>query len=166
LNRLLAAVAIFLLGAAAGYAGFEWLHPDAPAMPAVATVEKGAVVACTLSPDQIDRLSAHIAPAVVERMAAVGLNGGAADPKVAAQQRAEIEKAKVDGARAMTAATDIVDDMIRNRDVTLAGLAEARRLLEETGQKDRTYELYARISAAINRGELTPAQAGMGMPEH
>jgi len=167
LNKALAAAAIFASGAAAGYAGAAWVHSNAPVTPAVSTdVERGAVVACTLSPDQIDRLSAHIAPAVVERMASVGLNSGAADPRVAAQQRAAIEKSKMDSARAMTEATQIVDEMIRNRDVTLAGMAEARRLLEASGQADRTYEIYARVSAAINRGEITPAQAGVVMPEH
>jgi len=167
LNKALAAAAIFAAGAAAGYAGAAWTHSGAPGTTAVSTdLVRGSVVACTLSPDQIDRLSAHIAPAVVERMASAGLNSGPADPKVAAQQRAAIEKSKVDGARAMTEATDIVDEMIRNHDVTLAGMVEARRLLESSGQADRTYELYARVSAAINRGDITPAQAGLVMPEH
>jgi len=48
--------------------------------------------------------------------------------------------------------------------VTAQGRNRAHELLRESGQADRTYEIDGRIAAAINRGELMPADAGLAPP--
>ncbi len=54
--------------------------------------------------------------------------------------------------------------MIANRAVTPQGRNRAHELLRETGQADRIYVIDGRIAAAINRGEITPADAGLAPP--
>lgn len=156
------------IGAIGGYAGYPLLHEEA-AEPAHAACDIPGhtrdVVACTLSPEQIEHLSARIAPAVVERLATSGLKGMEPDPKVAAQQREAGEKSKSEQATAFAQAARIVDQMIANHAVTLQGKNRAHELLRQTGQADRIFEVEARISAAINRGEITPEQAGLGPPQ-
>ena len=115
----------------------------------------------TLSPEQIDHLSSRIAPAVVERLATSGLPGIAPDARVAAQQREAGERLKSEQAAAYSQAVKIVDQMIASHDITPQGRNQAHELLRQTGQTDRAFELEARISAAINRGDLTPEQAGI-----
>jgi hypothetical protein len=116
-------------------------------------------VACTLSPDQIEHLSARIAPAVVEKLASSGTV--APNPQLAAQLRADDEKLKRKQAAAFAEAARLVDQMIENRSVTPQGLDRAHALLRESGQADRSYEIDGRIAAAINRGEITHADAGL-----
>jgi len=148
------------VGAIVGYAGYPLLH-DEPAETKHAACDIPGhtrdVVACTLSPEQIEHLSARIAPAVVERLAT--------DPKVAVQQREAGEKLKSEQAAAFAQATRIVDQMIANHALTPQGKNRAHELLRQTGQADRIFEVEARISAAINRGEITPEQAGLGPPQ-
>jgi hypothetical protein len=123
---------------------------------------RGDVVACTLSPEQIEHLSARIAPAVVERLG--NSRAMAADPQLAAQQRAEDEKVTKRQAAAFAEATRVVDQMIADRRVTPQGRERAHQLLRETGQADRIYEIDGRVAAAINRGEITAADAGLAPP--
>jgi hypothetical protein len=156
-----------LIGAIAGYTGYPLIHGNAVAVARAACDGVGVsqeVVACTLSPDQIEHLSARIAPAVVERLAGSGLPQMAPDPNVAAQQRRASEQMRHSQAAAFAQAERLVDQMIAAHDVTLQGRMQAEELLRQSGQADRMYEIDARISAAINRGEITPAQAGMGLP--
>jgi uncharacterized membrane-anchored protein YhcB (DUF1043 family) len=166
--RILPVAALSLVvGAIVGYLGFPLLNRS------VVEIEHAAcdvpaitrdVVACTLSPEQIDHLSAQIAPAVVARLAATGLKSIEPDMKLAAQQRDADEKSKREQAAAFSEAARIVDQMITNHEITLRGRSQAQELLRQTGQADRIYEIEARISAAINRGDITPAQAGLGLP--
>jgi hypothetical protein len=52
------------------------------------------------------------------------------------------------------------DEIILSKSVTEAGFNHAIQLLTETGQQDKIYLLHARIAVAVNKGELTPKQAG------
>ncbi|MES1190589.1 MAG: hypothetical protein ABUS47_05860 [Steroidobacter sp.] len=58
----------------------------------------------------------------------------------------------------------MADQMIASRHVSHDGVAEAVKLLQQSGQADRAYELQGRIAVAMNRGELTPEEAGMTLP--
>ena len=155
------------IGVIGGYVAYPLLHESAEETANAACDVPGVtrdVVACTLSPEQIDHLSARIAPAVVERLATSGLKGMEPDAKVAAQQREASEKSKGEQAAAFAQAARLVDQMIANHDVTPQGRMQAYELLRQTNQADRIFEIDARISAAINRGEITPDQAGLGLP--
>ncbi|HEX6396749.1 MAG TPA: hypothetical protein VFZ95_04950 [Steroidobacteraceae bacterium] len=145
------------IGAAGGYFARGWLGGDATVghEPRV----HGDVVACTLSPEQIEHLSARIAPAVVERLGSPGVV--APDPQRAAQLRAADEKARQEQAAAFDEAARLVDQMIANRAVTPQGRERAHQLLRESGQADRIFEIDGRIAVAINRGEITAADAGL-----
>jgi len=166
----LMATLTLLIGMGLGYFGLPLLHPYSPAstekMPTTPGAVTRSVVACDLSPEQIDRLSSRIAPAVVEHLATSGLQAMSADPKIAGQQRQAQEQDKIAKAEAFTHATQLIDQMIASHQVTPQGLEEARQLLQQTGQSDQIYLLHARISMAINRRELTPEQAGMIAPSH
>lgn len=160
-----AAVALLSLavGAVGGYFARGWLQGErGDALAACESQVRSDVVACTLSPEQIEHLSARIAPAVVERLETSGVVK--ADPQLAAQQRADDEKLRKEQAAAFTEATRLVDQMIADRAVTPAGRARAHELLRKSGQADRIYEIEGRIAAAINRGEITPADAGLAPP--
>ena len=54
--------------------------------------------------------------------------------------------------------------MIADRAVTPQGRDRAHQLLRATGQADRIYEIDGRIAVAINRGEITAAEAGLAPP--
>ena len=168
MNRLLVQLVLSALCGAAGYFLYPYLHDaprDAVSSSAMSGTTKSQVVAaCDLGPEQIDHLASRIAPKVVERLATSGLNGVSPDPKVAAAQRDAQDKEKANQDAAFNKATQMVDQLIASRRVTPEGMSEAARLLQETGQSERAYLLHARIAAAINRGELTPEQAGMVMP--
>lgn len=62
---------------------------------------------------------------------------------------------------AFSNAMHMADQMIASRHVSHDGVAEAVKLLQQSGQADRAYELQGRIAVAMNRGELTPEEAGM-----
>lgn len=155
------------VGLLAGYGGYPLLHSSAsvPRETPGPGVSARASSSCELSPEQVDRISARVAPAVVEHLASSGLNGFTPDPAVAAQQRHLAEKTKADQSQAFTEATQLVDQMIAGRQVTPPGMSEAYRLLQQSGQGDRAYELNARVAAAVNRKELTPKQAGYEIGE-
>lgn len=167
MKTTLVAALILFVGICIGYFGLGSLYPyprisdNTQIIPGVIARN---VVACDLSPEQIDHLSSSIAPVVVAHLATSGLNNIAADPKVAAQQRQLIEKTKAEQAEAFTHASQLVDQMIASRRVTPEGLNEAHQLLQQTGQADRLVEISGRIAVAVNKGELTPAQAGLLMP--
>ena len=161
----MASVALLSLsaGAIAGYAAFPLLQTPAAQPGHAACGVPGATrdaVACTLSPEQIDHLSASIAPAVVERLAISGIPGTVPDARVAAEHRETREKLKGEQAAAYSQAVKLVDQMIASHAITPQGRNQAHELLRQTGQADRLFEIEARISAAINRGDLTPEQAG------
>jgi hypothetical protein len=61
----------------------------------------------------------------------------------------------VDKARAYAQATEGIDRMTNDRQVTPEGMREARLLLQKTGQPERWIEVSARIAKVVNRGELT-----------
>jgi hypothetical protein len=149
------------VGLLAGYGAYPFLHPAAPA--ASETTDPGVIArvsSCELSPDQVDRIASRVAPAVVERLATSGLPGVAPDPAAAARQRQLAEDTRAAQAQAFAQATDLVDQMIANRQVTRPGMSEAFKLLQQSGQADRAFELDARVAAAVNRKDLTPSQAG------
>lgn len=151
------------VGVVGGYFAHAWAQGERGGAP-VAHEERvrGDVVACTLSPEQMDHLSARIAPAVVERLANAGV--GAPDPQPVAQQRAADEKDRKRQAAAFAEATRLVDQMIAAKAVTPQGRERAHELLRESGQADRIFEIDGRIAAAINRGEMTAADAGLAPP--
>jgi len=162
----MASVALLSLsaGAIGGYAAFPLLHDEAAQPGHAACGVPGTsrdVVACTLSPEQIEHLSSRIAPAVVERLATSGLPGVAPDANVAARQRVANENLQKEQAAAYSQAVKLVDQMIASHNVTPQGKNQAYELLRQTSQADRLFEIEARISAAINRGDLTPEQAGL-----
>src|SRR5215831_9552037 len=152
---------IWMLGVSllAGYGAYPLLHSSASSD----TTDPGVrarVASCELSPEQVDRISARVAPAVVERLATSGLKGVAPDPEVAARQRQLAENDRAEQARAFAEATQLVDQMIASRQVTRPGMSDAFKLLQQSGQADRAFELNARVAAAVNRKDLTPSQAG------
>jgi len=155
------------VGLLAGYGGYPLLHSSAPVTGETqgSGVSARALSSCELSAEQVDRISARVAPAVVEHLASSGLKGFAADPEVAAQQRRLAEQTKAEQSQAFAQATQLVDQMIASRQVTQPGMSDAFKLLQQTGQGDRAYELNARIAAAVNRKELTPKQAGYEIGE-
>ncbi len=152
-----------MIGAVGGYCAHAWLQDERGDAPTAHQERvRGDVVACTLSPEQIEHLSARIAPAVAERLGNAG--GVALEPQLTAQQRAVDKKVKAAQAAAFAEATRLVDQMIANRAVTPQGRERAHQLLRESGQADRIYEIDGRIAVAINRGEITPADAGLAPP--
>jgi len=158
---------MLFVGICVGYFGLGLLHPyphNSDITQATPGTIARSVVACDLSPEQITHLSASIAPALVAHLATSGLSSISADPKIAAQQRQAIEKTKVEQAEAFTHANDLVDQMIASRRITPEGLNEAHQLLQQTNQADRMVEISGRIAVAVNKGQLTPAQAGLLMP--
>jgi len=171
MNRLLMQIVLSAILVAAGYALYPLTH-DPHGGNDTASVDSSlksqaqsyVVAACELNLEQIDHLASRIAPMVVERLATSGLNGVSPDPKVAAQQRESREKEKANQDATFNRATQMIDQMIANRQVTQQGIIDAAQLLQQTGQADRAYLLQARIAAAVNRGELTPEQAGLLRP--
>jgi hypothetical protein len=166
-TSLIAALMLFV-GICVGYFGLGLLYPyphtSINTMQTIPGATARDVVACDLSPEQIGHLSASIAPAVVARLATSGLSSIAVDPKIAAQQQQGMEKTKAEQAEAFTHANDIIDQMIANRRITPEGLNEAHQLLQQTNQADRMVEISGRIAVAVNKGQLTPAQAGLMTP--
>ena len=151
------------IGAVGGYFAHAWLQGErGDALVACDARVRSVVVACTLSPEQIEHLSARIAPAVVERLGNVGI--AKPDPQLVAQQRIEDEKVNSKQTAAFAEATRMVDQMIAARAVTPQGRQRAHELLIESGQKDRIYEIDGRIAAAINQGEISAADAGLAPP--
>jgi hypothetical protein len=163
----LVTVGVLCVGLLAGYGGYPLLHPSAslPSETPGPGVNARVLASCELTPEQVDRISARVAPAVVERLATSGLNGVAANPEVAARERLLVEQTKVEQARAYDEAVRLVDEMIASGQVTRPAMNEASRLLQQSGQGDRVFELNARVAAAVNRKELTAKQAGFDRGE-
>src|SRR5262249_54165712 len=141
MRMLVIALLMLGVGAVAGYELYPLTHPadnarDLPGSSAREVVE--------LSPEQLDRLAARIAPAVARRIATPG-------PPKATPESPDAQRQ----AKAFDDATQIVDQMIASRRVTTQGMSEAKQLLDDSGQSERMYEISARVSAAVNRGELT-----------
>ncbi|MES1195744.1 MAG: hypothetical protein ABUL58_02250, partial [Steroidobacter sp.] len=71
------------------------------------------------------------------------------------------EQEKAAQAAAFSSAIQMVDQMIANRRVSHEGMADAIKLLQQSGQADRVYELQGKIAVAMNKGELTAEEAGL-----
>jgi hypothetical protein len=161
--RLLPVAVLSLsIGAVGGYCAHGWLQGEHGDMPSVEQRMRADVVACTLSPEQIEHLSARIAPAVVQHLGDSRV--APPDPQVASQRRSADEKSRSRQAAAFAEAARMVDQMIADRAVSPQGRNRAHELLRESGQADRIYEIDGRIAAAINRGEITGEEAGLGPP--
>lgn len=142
------------IGGVLGYAVYPLTHASADTAHPLPGVTAREVVDLDLTSEQLDRLAARIAPAVTQRIAA---------PPAEKAQAAEAQSVERQ-AKAFDDAAQIVDQMIASRRVTIQGMNEARQLLADTDQADRMYEISARVSAAVNRGELTAEQAGLLRP--
>jgi len=164
----LIAMLMLLVGICIDHFGLSLLEHDLGTSTATTQLTPGAitrsVAACELSSEQIDHLSSRIAPLVVQHLATSGLQNVSTDPKIAAQQRQAEERTKADRVSAMSQATQLVDQMVAGHQVTPQGMRDAEQLLQQTGQADQIYLLHARISVAVNKGQLTPAQAGLLPP--
>ncbi len=145
---------VLCIGAALGYAAYPLTHASADATHPLPGVSAREAVDLNLTPEQLDRLAARIAPAVARQLAA-------SSPGSPGTPRGAPPKSEAEQAKAFDDATQIVDQMIASRRVTSQGLMEARQVLADSGQEDRMFEISARVSAAVNRGELTLEQAGL-----
>lgn len=153
MRAFIIAAAMLGVGAVAGYELYPLTHPVAAVAHNLPGGSAREVVQLELTPEEMDRLAARIAPAVAERIA------------VPAPHKAEPESANAQRqAKAFDDAAQIVDQMIASRRVTIQGMSEAQQILADSGQADRMYEISARVSAAVNRGELTAEQAGLLRP--
>jgi hypothetical protein len=152
--KVAAIVACFAVGGLTGY-GLARLTATAPE-PALGLAPHGGVAAAIAVTDiQVDALADRLAPALARRL----------DSRTSAMDASQTTAPTMDKKTqdaAFARAAQMVDRMIAARMITGQGLNEAHALLRETGQADRGYELQARISAAMNRGELTLEQAGIG----
>jgi uncharacterized membrane protein YdfJ with MMPL/SSD domain len=164
-GRLLPSVLMLVVGICVGRFGLPLLYgysqPSTLAMQATPSAITRSVVACELSSEQIDHLASRIAPSVVKNLATSGLGNIAIDPKIAAQQRQAGEQDKAEKASALAQATRLIDQMVSNHQVTPQGMRDAEQLLQQTGQADQIYLLHGRIAVAVNKGNLTLAQAGL-----
>ena len=147
---------VLCIGAVLGYAAYPLTHVSAEAARPLPGVTAREAVDLNLTPEQLDRLAARIAPAVAQQLASSS-RGSSSTSR--APDKSEAERAK-----AFDDATQIVDQMIASRHVTSQGLMEARQVLADSGQENRMFEISARVSAAVNRGELTLEQAGLRTP--
>jgi hypothetical protein len=149
---LVVAISLF-----AGYWSYPLIHQQ-PSIEATPTFSYLASTGCEIGSDQLDSIAARLAPSVVKQLTGSGVSINSEIPARTSDEN------KDEQAQAFSQATEKIDQMISSRQVTSEGLSQANNLLKETNQSHRSYELMARISAAINRGELTPAEAGMVMP--
>lgn len=141
------------------FVGF-WSYPfiyQQPSIVATPIFSNPVSANCEISSDQLDSIAARLAPSVVEQLT---VSGATINSEIPAQTS---DENKDEQAQAFLQATEKIDQMIASRQVTSEGISQAHNLLKETHQAHRAYELMGRISAAINRGELTPAEAGMVM---
>jgi hypothetical protein len=146
-SRVLTLLAI-AFAAFSGYAAYPLFHGEQRGPGETARAQ----VSCELGAEQIDLLSNRLIVAAAK---------GVTAPPSAADHSPAAAGSKVDKARAFAQATDVIDRMISDRQVTPEGMREARSLLQESGQTERWVEVSARIAKAVNRGELTLEQAGI-----
>jgi hypothetical protein len=153
--KAVAIVGCFAVGGLTGY-GLARLTAT-PAGPVHGLATQGGVTAAIAMTDtQLDALAERLAPAIARRF---GTSARTPNPAQTTATEAANKEARD---AAFARAAQMVDRMIAARSITGQGLNEAHALLRETGQADRGYELQARISATMNRGELTLDQAGLG----
>jgi hypothetical protein len=143
-------IACLAAGGMTGFCVARWTATPTVPMP-VKEVPSAGMGDLSLGDDELTALADRVADAVAQRLAPALARDARPGAPVADERARELAFAR---------AAQIVDMMIANRRVTSDGLDEAHALLRETGQADRGYELQARVAAAINRGELTPEQAG------
>jgi len=150
MRSLVIALLMLGVGAVAGYELYPLTHRATDSARSLPGGNAREVVEFNLTPEQVDHLAARIAPAVAQRITAQG-------PSKAAPESSDAQRQ----AKAFDEATQIVDQMIAGRRVTTQGMGEAKQLLDDSGQSERMFEISARVSAAVNRGELTLEQAGL-----
>jgi hypothetical protein len=124
------------------------------------------LASCDLSNQQLDLIADRLAPAIAKRLDVASFQH--ANPENSPTRLAAVDNVatvKHQQAEAFEKAARMVDQMIANKLVTPEGMNEASQLLSDSGQTDRVYLLGARVSAAVNRHELTPAQAGLLVPD-
>ncbi len=159
----------FVLGLSASYVVRPLLHPEMASQLTRTVSTRGpspllVQSECELSSVQLDHLADRLAPALIEKIAA------SHPPEIGSEQTQTIRNDSATTAnemqrvQAFTRATHLIDQMIADRQVTPEGLSDAQALLRQTGQSDRGYEVMSRVSAAVNRGDLTPAEAGLVPP--
>jgi hypothetical protein len=119
-----------------------------------------------LSDSDIEKLSEKIAPKVVAQMMQSGVvvaSTQAANGKALSNSAVNSKAKTIDPstqAKTLDNATNLVDKMIASRNVPFEQLQEIEQMLHATSQSDKIVDMHARISAAVNRGELTPKEAG------
>ena len=120
------------------------------------------VAACNFDSNQLDQLAGRIAPLIARQVNSLD---GKSDGQSEVSQPAEShEQQKAVQVAAFFNATQMVDQMIVSHHVSHEGMMAAIKLLQQSGQVDRAYELQGRVAAAVNRRELTPAEAGLILP--
>lgn len=157
------------VGTAAGYYAHPLLHPEsqihaesAGSLPIRMMAGARMVAVCNFDSNQLDQLAGRIAPLIARQVNSLdGRSDGQMDARQQTERREQEKAAQV---AAFSNATHMVDQMIASRHVSHEGVAEAIKLLQQSGQADRAYELQGRIAVAMNRGELTPEESGMMLP--
>jgi Icc-related predicted phosphoesterase len=148
---------ILCIGLTAGYLVYPVVNPQPLVGDSSGRIMSTQHSSVALSENQIKELAAKIAPVVAEHLVISGaLNS---NPQLAIKQQ-EAEKIRIEKETAFSQAQQSVDEMILSKSITETGLNHAVQLLTETGQEDKIYLLRARIAVAVNKGELTPKQAG------
>jgi hypothetical protein len=154
------------IGLSAGYMAYPSFHLESPrqAAAAMSTPQSSALTRtqtdCELSSAQLDRLADRLAPTLVARLAASTAATGEKS-RVAKDGSTSAGQTETQKAQAFARATQLIDQLIADRRVTPEGISNVQTLLQQSGQSDRAFEVLSRISAAVNQGELTPAEAGL-----
>ena len=157
-----------MVGTAAGFHAYPLLYRESRAhaesagsLPIQIMDGTRMVAACNFDSDQLDQLAERIAPLIARKVNSLD---GKSDGQTDAQQAESREQEKAAQVAAYSNATQMVDQMIAGHHVSHEGMAEAIKLLQQSGQADRAYELQGRVAVAINHGELTPEEAGLMLP--
>lgn len=153
-------IVVLCTGLIAGYLVYPVINPQQlndSAPDRVVSVQHSSL---ELNENQINELAAKLAPAVAEHLATSGALAVNSEPQIVIQQQEAAEKIRIEKEMAFSQAQQSVDEMILSKSITQTGLNHAIQLLTETGQQDKIYLLHARIAVAVNKGELTPKQAG------
>jgi hypothetical protein len=119
---------------------------------------------CEINTDQLDSMAAHLAPSVVKQLISSGVTISSEITVRSSDRNHENGENKDEQAQAFLQATEKIDQMIASRQVTTEGINQAYQLLEKRHQSHRAHELMGRISVAINKGELSPSEAGIIQP--
>jgi hypothetical protein len=113
---------------------------------------------CEMNLHQLNSIAEHLAPSVVKQLISSGVK---IDSETTTRLSDRNDENKDEQAQAFLQATEKIDQMIAGRQVTSEGINQAYQLLEKTHQSHRAHELMGRIAVAVNKGELSPSEAGM-----